>query len=91
MLYRLHFTDASLAKLEQLGLDQDAVRTAINAGTKLQLGENHLVCRHRGLEVEVRTLGPDYEVLDLRRTLDWPRRKPDLPYLAQFGGAAGSP
>lgn len=88
MLYRLHFTDGSLATMEQLGLDRDAVRTVIHQGSKAQLGENHLVCRHHGLEVEVRTLGADYEVLDVRPEREWPRRETELAYLERLGGGA---
>ena len=85
--FRLHFTDAAMAQAEALGLDQDTVRTVIHQGSKLQLGENHLVCRHRGLEVEVAQIGGDREVLAVRREAAWPSRTPNLPYLKQVGGA----
>jgi len=89
-MFRLHFTDAALAQLEALGLDQDAVRRAIIAGSKAQMHENLLLVRHRvaGLEVVLRTLGADYEVVELRRWQDWQVRAPDLPYLRELGGPA---
>lgn len=87
MTFRFHFTDASLAQLQALGLDQDTVRTVVHQGAKAQLGENRLVCRHRGIEVEAEQMGPDIEVLAVRREASWPRRAPALPYLKQMGGA----
>lgn len=86
MLYRLHFTDASLAQMAALGLDQDALRTVIHQGSKMQLGENHLVCRHRGAEVEVSTVGLDYEVLAVRREAVWPSKPSLLPYAVGLAG-----
>lgn len=87
-MYRLHFTDAAMAALEQLGLDQDRVRLAIDAGWKMQRGENLLVIAHRGLEVEVATVGADYEVRDVRLAQEWPRRRPEHPYLRRQAGKA---
>lgn len=87
MRYRLHFTDEAMAQRERLGLDQDAVRTAIDAGTKLQLEENAWLCRHHGLEVRVRALGADYTVERVAREAAWPVARPSLPYLERFGGA----
>ena len=87
MRYRLHFTDGAMAQRDQLGLDADAVRTAIDAGTKLQLQENTSLCRHRGLEVEVRTIGSDYTVQRIRREERWPSSPSSLPYLDSVGGA----
>lgn len=85
--FRLHFSDAALAQVQALSLDQDAVRTVLHQGSKLQLGENRLVCRHRGIEVEAEAFGADVEVLEVRREARWPSRAPALPYLKRFGGA----
>jgi hypothetical protein len=85
--YRLHFTDASLAQMEQLGLDQDAVRTVINAGTKIQEGENLLLCRHKAVEILVAIDGPDYEVRALQREVAWPRAAPEHAYVRKMDGA----
>ncbi|MCA1814460.1 MAG: hypothetical protein LC624_11005 [Halobacteriales archaeon] len=85
MRYRLHFTDGAMAQREALGLDQDAVRIAIDAGTKLQRQENVSVARHKGLEVEVRTVGQDYTVTRIVREGAWPVSKASLPYLQRVG------
>jgi hypothetical protein len=85
--FRLHFSDAAMVQMEQLGADADAVRTAIDAGVKPTLGENHLLCRHRGLEVEVVIEGPDYHIIAVRRQAEWPRRAPRLAYLQKIGKA----
>jgi hypothetical protein len=84
-MVRLHLTDAALAQMEELGLDQDAVRTAIQAGMKLQRSEHRWLARHRGIEVELHAVGFDYTVLGLRREAEWPRRPADHPYLGQGG------
>lgn len=85
--FRLHFSEAALAEMTALSLDQDAVRTVLHQGSKLQLGENRVVSRHRGFEVEAEAFGPDVEVLAVRRDRAWPSRAPALPYLKRFGGA----
>lgn len=79
--YRFHFTDTTLAQMDALGLDRDAVQTAVHQGSKQQLGENHLQCRHKGLEVEVVVRGPDYHVAAVRADDEWPRRPARLDYL----------
>lgn len=86
-MFRLHFTDAAMAQIQALGLDQDAVRTVIHQGAKLQGGENRLVCRLHLVEVEVDAVGQDYQVLAVRREAMWPRGRPTLPYLREAGGA----
>lgn len=86
-MYRLHFTDASLAQVEALGLDRDAVRRVIDAGTKAQVAENRVLCRHAGIEADVRTEGRDYLVLAVRRETEWPRGPAELPYLKRVEGS----
>ena len=46
------------------------------------------MCRLKGLEVVVDTLGPDYHVLEVRRQAEWPRGPSQLRYLRGFGGTA---
>lgn len=87
MPFRFHFTDGALAQMEQMSLDQDAVRTVVHQGAKLQLAEGRHLCRHKGIEVEALVEGADVEVVVVRKEPAWPKGAPSLPYLQRVGGA----